>query len=1343
MTEREFAVSTSLSIEDVNSGLQELVNLFLDVPKDVNTEINIDADKSVIETVKNDLEDIQGYKAIASVDVDDTEASSVINEIKSELDVIDGDTVQATISAEDDASSVVDAINNKLDELDGVTNIVLTGDDEASPVIEQVKTELDSIPTEVNITITADDSGVTEATDSTNDLTSAITSAAGGIGLYKFGMDGLNFQNYIGQAQAYTSATAQQRAEMEKTVKENSSAKYKVNELADAYKWLAIQTGDANTSNSLFATELSYIKQNSADLTGGITGLTKLYQLYGLNSEEAADATAVFNAEILKTGYSGDQFLQLVQRSSLDLANMGFTMQETGAIVSAFGRSGIDAASAQRMLRGGFNEFIKEFDEGNPKIAEYEQKIQAAGVATRDANGNLRPAKDVLSDLMEAFARMPEGPEKTRLAMELFGTSAGKVMGNLKVDYKDVEKEAQSSAQGQIDAAKKVRTETQDPLQWLMNELQKLTATWGITASQIASYAGILLGGYGAWKLAGERLLSAILPEDANVKVDRFFSELKSDLNNKLADLREKVFGGDKAKFEIKITEDPQGNTVIEEAKINGFVDRVKAKINELKTSRFKLSDIFGGEDSTILDTLKIKVETTVDTIKGKWDTLKGKLKISDWFKDEKGAVNTEFGGQIIDDIITKINEKIPKLKGLGEKIPDELLKGIKEKIPNLSQIGDKIPEEIYTGFKAGIPRLISRIGGDGPLIAIGIIQMLSTNLKEYWKKSFLELFLEGIDPLGFWTAIFGKLFEPMAKIFEIIGISKITPEMLLNKIFGEDAVKGFEDWWEKNVFLPMKAQLDLFFNDPVKYLFGDKAQSLNIVDLIFGKKKEGKDEKDPLTVFIDDAKKKVEGFLKWLGTLNPINLIDIIMGKKKDEKGNETEDPLTKFIIDSKTKLKGFIDWIGTLKPPNIIEIIFGKTGEKKEDPLTNYVNEIKTKLQEFKDWLQGKFNEIKGITKIEWSKIYEGLPEAKQWVMDRINELKNYIKERKDEIEGYLKFKWDEIEKGLKEAQQWVYNKWDDFKKFMEDLPPKAKKWGGDIVQGLIDGIMGKIPGLETALNFIKKYFPQSPPEKGPLSDITASKSAGWINDVFVNPVNYQLGNVGSALGGLWDNYWSGYENWRSTHYPGPSPGTMNWTSGGAWTNEVGGSSAPSGWEQNPLNWNTDTITNWDNTLGDTIPGLGNFTEAIGKATLGMANWNAGQPSIGWAGGWNAGQPGLMGVNGWNAGQPTLGGAVSNWNAGLAALNSAAHRPNAGQAALRHVDETPIPLPANQQQVPTGHWERSTQKVNITFESGAFQGVDYQTSTKRAAMEGVGMGLELARQSHMKGFKPRNVKL
>ena len=268
MSEREFAVSTSLSIDDVKSGLQELVNLFRDVPKDIETDIKIDADKSVIDDVKKDLEDLQGYKANAEIEVDDSEAKTVIDELKSELDVINGDTVQATISAEDDASSVVDAITNKLDEMEGITTVVLTGEDDASEVIEQVKAELDSLPTSVEIDINADDSGVSEATGTTNDLTGAVTDVVGGLGLYKFGMEGLTFENYIGQAQAYTNATAEQKAQMEQVVKSNSSAKYQVNALSDAYKYLAIQTGNADTANELFNTELSYIKQTAQTSQG-------------------------------------------------------------------------------------------------------------------------------------------------------------------------------------------------------------------------------------------------------------------------------------------------------------------------------------------------------------------------------------------------------------------------------------------------------------------------------------------------------------------------------------------------------------------------------------------------------------------------------------------------------------------------------------------------------------------------------------------------------------------------------------------------------------------------------------------------------------------------------------------------------------------------------------------------------------------------------------------------------------------------------------------------------------------------------------------------------------------
>jgi TP901 family phage tail tape measure protein len=43
------------------------------------------------------------------------------------------------------------------------------------------------------------------------------------------------------------------------------------------------------------------------------------------------------------------------------------------------------------------------------------------GVAVTDASGQLRPTEDVLLDLAEAFAAMPDGAEKSALAVKLFG----------------------------------------------------------------------------------------------------------------------------------------------------------------------------------------------------------------------------------------------------------------------------------------------------------------------------------------------------------------------------------------------------------------------------------------------------------------------------------------------------------------------------------------------------------------------------------------------------------------------------------------------------------------------------------------------------------------------------------------------------------------------------------------------------------------------------------------------------------------------------------------------------------------------------------------------------------
>jgi len=57
-----------------------------------------------------------------------------------------------------------------------------------------------------------------------------------------------------------------------------------------------------------------------------------------------------------------------------------------------------------------------------------DDKIKRMGIAYRDAHGEILPTKDVLANLAERFASMPNGLQKTALATDLFGKSGQKMI---------------------------------------------------------------------------------------------------------------------------------------------------------------------------------------------------------------------------------------------------------------------------------------------------------------------------------------------------------------------------------------------------------------------------------------------------------------------------------------------------------------------------------------------------------------------------------------------------------------------------------------------------------------------------------------------------------------------------------------------------------------------------------------------------------------------------------------------------------------------------------------------------------------------------------------------------
>lgn len=83
---------------------------------------------------------------------------------------------------------------------------------------------------------------------------------------------------------------------------------------------------------------------------------------------------------------------------------------ETGELVAAFSR---------------LNKGITEAAFGTEKQAEL---FKSLGVSVRDASGEIRAGDDVLLDLADRFKGLPDGAQKSALAIELFGKSGAKLL---------------------------------------------------------------------------------------------------------------------------------------------------------------------------------------------------------------------------------------------------------------------------------------------------------------------------------------------------------------------------------------------------------------------------------------------------------------------------------------------------------------------------------------------------------------------------------------------------------------------------------------------------------------------------------------------------------------------------------------------------------------------------------------------------------------------------------------------------------------------------------------------------------------------------------------------------
>lgn len=154
----------------------------------------------------------------------------------------------------------------------------------------------------------------------------------------------------------------------------------------------------------------SALAQVKANLEGLSVAANKVNGvLAGLGAALSLGALVAAGKAALDTA---DNLSKLSQKTGISVESLSLLKpiaEQSGVSLESLAKGMQKLATAMVEAAGGSKEQIEVFSR--------------LGVSVKDAAGQLRPTEDVLLDLADAFAAMPDGAEKSALAVKLFGKS--------------------------------------------------------------------------------------------------------------------------------------------------------------------------------------------------------------------------------------------------------------------------------------------------------------------------------------------------------------------------------------------------------------------------------------------------------------------------------------------------------------------------------------------------------------------------------------------------------------------------------------------------------------------------------------------------------------------------------------------------------------------------------------------------------------------------------------------------------------------------------------------------------------------------------------------------------
>ena len=131
----------------------------------------------------------------------------------------------------------------------------------------------------------------------------------------------------------------------------------------------------------------------------------------------AAAAVAGFSAFVKGAIDSADAFGKLSTRTGIAADKL-----------QAYANAGKLADVSQSDLETGLRTLARTQAEAADGVATYSEAYAKLGLSVKEADGSLRPSDELLGEIADKFADLPNGPEKAAVAMDIFGRSGAKLI---------------------------------------------------------------------------------------------------------------------------------------------------------------------------------------------------------------------------------------------------------------------------------------------------------------------------------------------------------------------------------------------------------------------------------------------------------------------------------------------------------------------------------------------------------------------------------------------------------------------------------------------------------------------------------------------------------------------------------------------------------------------------------------------------------------------------------------------------------------------------------------------------------------------------------------------------